>query len=116
MSHEMYDHTPARREKARAAAREALRLQPDLPEGHMALALDYWRANSSTGEIDYEKALAEFAIAQRGLPNDAEICGLIGQVQRHQGKWAESTDHFKKAVSLDPNSVERCTGSFTTTS
>ncbi|MBA3832592.1 MAG: protein kinase [Chthoniobacterales bacterium] len=107
MYHEMYDHTPARREKARAAAHEALRLQPDLPEAHMALANDYWRANSSTGEIDYEKALAEFAIAQRGLPNDAEICGLIGQVQRHQGKWAESTEQFKRAVSLDPNSVER---------
>jgi tetratricopeptide (TPR) repeat protein len=73
----------------------------------MALANDYWRANSSTGEIDYEKALAEFALAQRGLPNDAEIQGLIGQVERHQGKWAESTEHLKKAVSLDPNSVER---------
>jgi len=105
--YELYDTTPARREKARAAARQALQLQPDLPEGHLALALDYWRPNSSTGEIDFENALAEFSIAQRGLPNDAEICGLIGQVQRHQGKWAESTQHMKKAVSLDPNSVER---------
>lgn len=107
MYHEMYDHTPARREKARAAARAALTLQPDLPEAHMALANDDWRSDASIGESNYDKALAEFAIAQRGLPNDAEICGLIGQVQRHQGKWAESTEHFKRAVSLDPNSVER---------
>lgn len=73
----------------------------------MALANDYWRSDASTGETNYDKALAEFAIAQRGLPNDAEICGLIGQVQRHQGKWAESTEHLQRAVSLDPNSVER---------
>jgi serine/threonine-protein kinase len=104
---EMYDRTPARREKARAAAREALRLQPDLPEAHVALGQDYWRANAGTGEIDYEKALAEFAIAQRGLPNDADIYESIGRIQRHQGKWAESTVNLKKAVLLDPNSVER---------
>ena len=107
MYYENYDKTPARREKSRAAAREALRLEPDLPEGHMALGLDLWRPNASIGEIDYEKTRAEFALAQRGLPNDAEICGLIGQVERHQGKWAESTEHLKRAVSLDPNSVER---------
>jgi serine/threonine protein kinase/tetratricopeptide (TPR) repeat protein len=105
--YELYDTTTARREKARAAAREALRLQPDLPEGHLALAFDYWRPNANTGEIDYENALAEFSIAQRGLPNDAEIYSSIGQVERHQGKWAESTANLKKAVSLDPNSVER---------
>jgi serine/threonine protein kinase/tetratricopeptide (TPR) repeat protein len=105
--YELYDTTPARREKARAAAREALRLQPDLPEGHLAVALDYWLPNANTGEIDYENALAEFSIAQRGLPNDAEIYSSIGQVERHQGKWAESTANLKKAVSLDPNSVER---------
>src|SRR6266849_3093703 len=32
-----YDPTPARREKARAAADTAIRLQPDLPEAHLAL-------------------------------------------------------------------------------
>jgi len=32
-----FDPTPARRDKARLAADEALRLQPDLPEGHLAL-------------------------------------------------------------------------------
>lgn len=107
MYHEMYDPTPERREKARAAAREALRLQPDLPEAHMAVGLDYWRANIGTANIDYQKALDEFAIAQLGLPNDAEICGLIGQLKRHQGQWRESTAQFRRATVLDPNSIER---------
>src|SRR6266705_1227532 len=34
--------TPARREKARLNANEALRLQPDLPEGHLALGFSYY--------------------------------------------------------------------------
>jgi eukaryotic-like serine/threonine-protein kinase len=35
--------TTARREKARLNADESLRLQPDLPEGHLALGLSYYR-------------------------------------------------------------------------
>src|SRR6266436_1248670 len=49
--------TPARREKARLNADESLRLQPNLPEGHLALGFSYYY-----GERDYERALAEFEI------------------------------------------------------
>src|SRR5467141_1457921 len=59
-----YDPTPARREKARAAADTAIRLQPDLPEAHLALGFYYYYC-----ERNYEKALDEFAIAKRSLPN-----------------------------------------------
>src|SRR5262249_2704128 len=34
--------TPARREKARLNANESLRLQPDIPEGHLALGFSYY--------------------------------------------------------------------------
>ncbi|PYK17503.1 MAG: hypothetical protein DME55_09925, partial [Verrucomicrobia bacterium] len=37
-----FDPTPSRREKARRNADEALRLQPDLPEGHLALGFSYY--------------------------------------------------------------------------
>src|SRR5436853_4625870 len=37
-----FDPIPARREKARLNANEALRLQPDLPEAHLALGLSYY--------------------------------------------------------------------------
>ncbi len=105
--YEMYDRTPARREKALAAAHEALRLQPDLPEGHAALGVDYWRSNAQTGEIDCANALKEFSLAEHGLPNDAEIAAYIARVERHQGQWASSTQHLKKAAALDPGNVER---------
>src|SRR3989440_777766 len=37
-----FDPTPARKEKARAAAVEALRLQPNLPEAHLAMGFYYY--------------------------------------------------------------------------
>jgi TolB-like protein/Flp pilus assembly protein TadD len=94
------DPMPARREKARLNADEALRLQPDLPEGHLALGFSYYY-----GDRDYERALAEFEIAKRGLPNDAQAYLAIGSIQRRQGKWAESTANLEKAAALDPKNT-----------
>jgi TolB-like protein/Flp pilus assembly protein TadD len=94
------DPISARREKARLNANEALRLQPDLPEGHLALGYSYYY-----GDRDYERALSEFEIAKRDLPNEAEAYSAIAAIQRRQGKWAESTANFEKAVSLDPKNA-----------
>ena len=93
-----FDPTPPRREKARALAERALKLQPDCPEGHLALGFSFYY-----GDRDYENALKEFAIAQRGLPNEAEVYLAIGAIQRRQGKWAESNANLEKAASLSPN-------------
>ncbi len=92
-----YDPTPARREKARAAADTATRLQPELPEAHLALGFFYYYC-----ERDYQNALDEFAIAKRSLPNSAEVYLAIGAIERRQGKWAESTANLEKAASLSP--------------
>jgi TolB-like protein/tetratricopeptide (TPR) repeat protein len=92
-----FDPLPVRREKARVAANEALRLQPDLPEAHLALGFSYYY-----GDRDYERALAEFDVAKRGLPNEAQAYLAIGAIQRRQGKWAESTANLEKAAALDP--------------
>src|SRR5438874_5135572 len=72
-----FDPLPARRDKARLNADEALRLQPDLPEGHLALGFSYYY-----GDRDYQRALAEFEIAKRGLPNEAQAYMAIGAIQR----------------------------------
>lgn len=87
----------SRLEKARAAAGEALRLQPDLAEGHLALGYCYYY-----GDRDYEKAAAQFETAKLGLPNEPEIFLSIGAIQRRQGKWPESTANFERGVSLNP--------------
>src|SRR5215467_9002977 len=95
-----FDPVPARREKARFAADEALRLQPDLPEGHLALGFSYYY-----GDRDYDRALTEFEIAKRDLPNEAEAYMAIGAIQRRQGKWAESNANLEKSAALDPKNL-----------
>jgi tetratricopeptide (TPR) repeat protein len=75
-------------------------LQPDLPEGHLALGFSYYY-----GDRDYERALAEFDIARRGLPNESQAYLAIGSIQRRQGKWAESTANLEKAATLDPKNI-----------
>jgi TolB-like protein/Flp pilus assembly protein TadD len=91
------DPVAQRAEKARAAALEALRLQPELPESHHALGYCFYWIDG-----DYEKALQEFAIAQRGLPNDSETHLAIGAIERRQGKWPQSTANLEKAALLNP--------------
>jgi TolB-like protein/Flp pilus assembly protein TadD len=92
-----YEPTAARREKARLNADEALRLQPGLPEGHLALGYSYYY-----GDRDYQRALNEFEIAKRDLPNEADAYSAIAAIQRRQGKWAESNANFEKSASLNP--------------
>src|SRR5438874_8897065 len=92
-----FDPTRERREKARALADQALQLQPDLPEAHLALGFSQYY-----GDNNFEAALKEFEIAQRGLPNDADGYLALGAIQRRVGKWSESTASLEKAASLNP--------------
>jgi TolB-like protein/cytochrome c-type biogenesis protein CcmH/NrfG len=94
------ENTPARREKARILAERALQLQPDLPEAHLAMGFSYYY-----GDNNYDAALKEFEIAQRGLPNEAEVYLAIGAIQRRQGKWKESNASLERAVDLNPKDV-----------
>ena len=88
---------PVRAEKARAAANQAVRLQPDLPESHLAMGYVHYYIDR-----DYDRALNELALARRGLPNDAGVFRAMAAIQRRQGKWDESSASYRKAVSLDP--------------
>jgi TolB-like protein/Tfp pilus assembly protein PilF len=92
-----HDGTSEHRNKARTLAERALQLQPDLPEAHLALGFSYYY-----GDNNYDAALREFEIAQRGLPNESEAYLAIGAIQRRQGKWAESTANLEKSASLNP--------------
>ena len=92
-----FDPNRERRRKARTLAEQALQLQPDLPEAHLAMGLSQYY-----GDNDFEGALKEFEIAQRGLPNEAEGYLALGAIQRRLGKWSESTASLEKAASLNP--------------
>jgi TolB-like protein/Tfp pilus assembly protein PilF len=92
-----FERTVERREKARTLAQQALQLQPDLPEAHLAMGFSLYY-----GDNEFEAALKEFEIAQRGLPNEAEGYLALGAIQRRLGKWPESTANLERAASLNP--------------
>lgn len=87
--------------RAHAEADEALRLQPDLGEGHLARALCFYRI-----ERDYERGLAELGMAARLLPNETSVETTIAFIQRRQGKWAEALSHLNRALAHDPRDAQ----------
>ena len=91
------DRTPARLAQAQATAQKALALAPDLGEAHLAQALVYYH-----GSRDYARAIEQLAIAQRTLPNSAELYSLWGSIARRQGHWEEAVTNLEKAAELDP--------------
>ncbi|MEO7724685.1 MAG: tetratricopeptide repeat protein, partial [Chthoniobacterales bacterium] len=83
--------------RARSEAEKALRLQPDLGEAHFALGqCAYWF------DEDYERALSEFAIAQKILPNDSNIGAYVAAIRRRQGRWNEALATYEGMEKLDP--------------
>jgi serine/threonine-protein kinase len=95
------DHTPARLAMAKDAVDSAFRLKPDAGEAHLARALHLYQ-----GYRDYDGALAELEIARQSLPNHAQIFQLMGNIQRRQGRWEESTRNLELAAELDPRDIK----------
>src|SRR5437016_7559716 len=91
------DHTLARLALADDALKTVIRLRPDAGETHLARADFLYRCY-----LDYEKARAELAVAQRALPNNSEIFELTGYIDRRQGLWNESARSLQRALALDP--------------
>jgi serine/threonine-protein kinase len=94
------DHTPARLALAHEAVAKALELGPDRGEPHLAAAMVSYHCYR-----DYEKALAELAIARRELPNDSSVSQLSGAIARRQGQWEQCTSNYERAAELDPQNV-----------
>ena len=97
-------------ELAKKAAETALRLRPDLAEGHLALARYYWLAPDSIFGIDrvayYDRARDELAIVRRMLPNNAEALLIDATIGRRQNRWDASLANLQKASALDPSNGE----------
>jgi TolB-like protein/class 3 adenylate cyclase/Tfp pilus assembly protein PilF len=92
-----FDHAATRLELAKSCVRQALQLAPDLGEAHLAQALVLYH-----GYRDYAQARQHLAIAQRSLPNNAEVYSLTGYIDRREGKWDDSLRNLERAAELDP--------------
>ncbi len=93
------DRTEARLTSAKTAIDRALGLQPDLGEGHYALALYfYW------GQRDYARATEELHLARQSIANSADVPRMLAAIARRQGHAAEMIAGFQEASLLDPRS------------
>ena len=82
------------------SAEKALRLDPALPEAHVALGFYYYH-----GRMEYEPALEQFFQAERSQPSNPETLAAIGYIRRRQGRWEEALNYFKRVQQMDPRSV-----------
>jgi TolB-like protein/tRNA A-37 threonylcarbamoyl transferase component Bud32/Flp pilus assembly protein TadD len=92
-----HDPSPTRAARQLGEAAAALQLAPNLPQAHVAMGLVYlW------GRRDYPRALEEFRVALKGLPNDAGIYSFIAAAERRLGNWDQVLAAFQKATQLNP--------------
>jgi serine/threonine protein kinase/Flp pilus assembly protein TadD len=96
-----WDPTAQRVSQAKAAADRALQLQPDLPDAHVALGYFYYWCH-----LDFDRALQEFEVAQRTMPNDSRIPLGVGLILRRQGKMEQAIAQLTRAAALDPLASE----------
>ena len=95
-----FDHTRERLAISEKAVAAVVKLRPDAAETHLALAIHrYW------GYLDYDGARKELALAQKGLPNNADVVSLQAYIDRRQNHWARATEELLRARDLDPHDV-----------
>ena len=98
---EGFDHTDARRDAGRDALAQAVRVAPDAGETHVAQAIFAY-----LGSRDYDRALAELDLAQRRLPNNADVAFMRALIYRRQARWDESIREFEVAAARDPRNFQ----------
>jgi TolB-like protein/Flp pilus assembly protein TadD len=91
------DHSPERLEKSKKAIDEAFKIDPDMPEAHLALGTYYF-----WGFMNYSKALEEIKIAEKSLKNNFECVYQKGNIYRRAGEWSLAKENYLKAFELDP--------------
>ena len=94
------DRSPNRIRLAEGALTKALQLGGDRGETHLAAA---WLAYLCYR--DYERALAEIAIAKQQLPNNPAVFHLPAWIARRQGRLGDCVVNLERAAEVDPRNV-----------
>ncbi|MCI0604301.1 protein kinase [bacterium] len=86
--------------KAKEAVDRALEIDPDLPEARLALGYYYYWCVK-----DYGRALNQFGLARKALPNDTTALEGIAYILRRQGNCDEALNTLQKALVLSPRDL-----------
>jgi TolB-like protein/Flp pilus assembly protein TadD len=91
------DHTEDILRKSKEAIDKAIKIDPDLPEAHLALGIYYYR-----GCLKYPEALKQFELILEDQPKNSEAIFWSAIVHRRTGDWKMAKSDFVKALELDP--------------
>jgi serine/threonine-protein kinase len=86
--------------RALSAAERTMRLDPDGPLGHAALA--QYNSAVTKNLVETDRHISE---ALKLAPNDPDYLGIAGTVERGNGRFEEALAHAQQAFRLDPRSV-----------
>lgn len=84
-------------DKAMAAAKRAVEVAPNLPEGRLALATVLFQAGDNAG------AVRELKLALAKGPGLAEAHALMGRILSEAGHTDDGIRHLEVALTLDPS-------------
>jgi TolB-like protein/Flp pilus assembly protein TadD/predicted Ser/Thr protein kinase len=98
---EYNDRTERRLNLAREAVDAALRLEPDLPQAHLALGTYYYSI------LEFDLATAEFRKAEKSQPHNSDILGALAGLLRRKGDFKQALSYYKAAFQVDPLSQLR---------
>ena len=85
---------------ALAAAERALRLDPELPEAHLALGNYYTLVRA-----DFSKAVEIYTKGLTLAPAHSELLGALGLAEQGLGKVDDALAHMRRGLALDPRSL-----------
>jgi tetratricopeptide (TPR) repeat protein len=92
--------TPQMAAQAREAANRAHSLDPDRPEGQLALC-DYY----SNVQVDNAQGLAACEAGLKLAPNNVDLLVTAALAEQGLGDWDAARQHLAKAAALDPRST-----------
>ena len=87
-------------EQGLVTVEKALRLDPDLAEGHFARGFLLWTPAS---QFAHEQAIREFRRAIALNPNLTEAHQWLGVVYLHIGLFEKANEQFREAETIDPS-------------
>jgi TolB-like protein/cytochrome c-type biogenesis protein CcmH/NrfG len=109
LAYSNFDGTPQRREAARQALENAVRLAPNLAETQLAEGVYQYFF-----EQNYEAARSHYLAVRQRFPNNAFAAEYLGAVARRQGQWDQSHQFYQEAIELDPRNVFLLSDAFLT--
>jgi len=92
--------TPELQEGARAAAARVRTLAPASPEAALA-----WGTFEGRVEHDNQSAFDALQSGLKAAPNDVELLTEAALTEQDLGRWEGASQHFARALALDPRSV-----------